>query len=57
MEDRVFIYKDKQYYIESFGEMKIPNGNWVDCTIYISLESGKRYCRFSEDFNNKFELV
>lgn len=50
------IYKGKEYYIESYGEMKTSDG-WMNCVIYVALESGKRYVRETSDFNSKFESV
>lgn len=48
-------YKDKNYIIENYCEMKCEDGQWRKAVNYISVETGRRYCRLSDDFDKKFK--
>lgn len=58
MEQPLWKYKGKEYYIESMATLKDPTTRkWVGCFIYISVETGHRYVREQGDFNKKFKAV
>ena len=53
-----YTYKNKEYYLESVGELKDPTTrNWIPCTTYIQIETGLRFTRETTEFRNLFELV
>lgn len=51
-------YKDDYYYLQEVVEMKNPvTREWEKAVIYISMISGKKYCREEKEFNKLFKLV
>lgn len=58
MEQPLWEYKGKKYYIEGIAEFKcLTTRKWLPCYIYVAVENGKRYCREKEDFNEKFKAI
>ena len=54
----VYIYKDKEYYFESCGEMKNPITRiWRGCVIYVQIETGLRFVREQKEFFDLFKKV
>lgn len=53
-----FSYKDKEYYIESVGEMKdLTTRKWISCTIYIQKDTGLRFVRETKEFRELFKKL
>lgn len=51
-----YTYKGKYYFVESSCDMKDPSSRgWYPAVIYVSLETGQRYCRRESEFYEKFK--
>ena len=51
-------YKGKHYYIESSCDMKDPSSRgWFPAVVYVSYESGMRFCRKESEFYELFNFI
>ena len=46
--------KEEDYIILDMCLLQDNNGKWKDSIIYKGLKSGKKFCRFEDEFDLKF---
>ena len=46
--------KEEDYIILDMCLLQDNNGKWKDSIIYKGLKSGKKFCRFESEFEDKF---